>query len=296
MRPTHSWNTRVQLDPMLWMAEAFSDPAEFWASGERDFALLVQTLIPPLPQQARVLELGCGVGRLIGPALSRGCSAVGIDGSEAALTFATKRYAGFPSVRFIKSELPAIPAGLGKFDLVLSFATLPHLAPEALVETLIQIPLLLTARGCATLQLYVGDEHTFTASDDFSLRSYNLERLRQAFAFAALEIRSERKLELPFSTNDNVLNRAPFIFDLFPAAHKQESPQIILDALISQRPSSHSRETSIDAYRVLVTKMNQLIAEKDFAAVTKYLAFARDAHPDNEDEWQRLSEVLERLA
>lgn len=286
------WDERIKLDPLLWMTEVFSDSTDFWVSGERDLGLLLEILSTPLTGQARVLDLGCGVGRLIGPALSRGWFVVGVDGSEAAIGVATKRYANTTALSLVQSLLPAIPSNLGSFDLLISFAALPHLTPEALVSTLLQIPNLLKPQGRALLHLYLGDEHIFSADDDFSIRSYRQASLRLALKLAALEIRAEQQLKLPFPIHDAVLKRFPWIFEVSASNQPQSNATTILQALVAQQEEQFLGQTSVDAYRVLVTKMNQLIANRDFVSLRDYLTFARRAHPEQESEWQRLSQML----
>lgn len=288
------WNERVELDPLLWMAEPFSDPEEFWASGERDLAQLTQATALCLPPKARVLELGCGIGRLIGPALEQGWQVVGLDTAEAALKIANTRYKNAAELKLIHSALPDIPANLGKFDLIFSWATLPHLAPDAFVATLLKIPELLNPNGRAALHVYVGNQNLFSADDDYSIRSYELGRLRKAVSLAGFDIRDEKKLILPFATDDEALNRVPLIFDLSLAEHAPASPNKLLETLVSEVKNQTS-STSLDAYRVLVTKMNHLIVKRDFAELDRYLNFARHAHPDRESEWQRLTYALKRL-
>ena len=69
-----------------------------WASeGERSRWIepvpLVVGLVPLLESRARVLDLGCGIGRHAHFLASNGFTCVGIDGSEVGLTFARSRAA-----------------------------------------------------------------------------------------------------------------------------------------------------------------------------------------------------------
>ena len=78
----------------------------------------------------RVLDLGCGAGRLIDIARERAphVSAVGLDFSPALLEEARARFAGVDDVSFAVHDLmDSIPAELGTFDAIMSCLAIHHL-------------------------------------------------------------------------------------------------------------------------------------------------------------------------
>lgn len=75
---------------------------------------------------ARVVELGCGTGRLAGPLLAAGAAAyTGIDGSAAMLALARAR-GDDPRVRWLEAPLAALPEPDAPYDAALIVLVLEH--------------------------------------------------------------------------------------------------------------------------------------------------------------------------
>jgi SAM-dependent methyltransferase len=87
-------------------------------------AVMEELLLPRLPAQARILDLGCGTGQLAQILTERGYQITGIDGSAEMLLFARENA---PGVRFILDDARSFkPAGL--YDAVISvFDSLNHI-------------------------------------------------------------------------------------------------------------------------------------------------------------------------
>jgi SAM-dependent methyltransferase len=84
-----------------------------------------QRLCAALPAERRILDAGCGAGRVLG-ALPYGRRAVGIDVNREAVRVATERSPGHPA---LNASMTALPFGDGTFDEVwclrFSFNALP---------------------------------------------------------------------------------------------------------------------------------------------------------------------------
>lgn len=83
----------------------------------------------------RVLDVACGTGKSLGPLITRGWAAVGVDASEGMLAEARRKLG--PEVRLIEHDMRDLPA-LGEFDLVcaLNDAVNYVLDERQLVETI----------------------------------------------------------------------------------------------------------------------------------------------------------------
>lgn len=75
----------------------------------------------------RALDVGCGTGTLAARLVDQGYEVVGLDPSEGMLRVLEERTSG---VRAVKGSGTAIPFPDGTFDLVLSVATMHHIADE----------------------------------------------------------------------------------------------------------------------------------------------------------------------
>ncbi len=85
----------------------------------------VKKLLPDLPHQAAVLDLGCGNGVLL-TALPKDVEYTGVDISPKLIVIAQKLH---PQNNFLIADLtdPAFWQGLGQFDFIVCLATLHHL-------------------------------------------------------------------------------------------------------------------------------------------------------------------------
>lgn len=129
------WDRRARENAPFYVCTTASDsPASFAESGERDLEAHVLDGLPVSPDW-RVLEIGCGVGRLVKPLSQRVARVVGVDVSEEMLRRARDYCAGLPNVELHRTEgrLDFLPAGF--FDFVFSHIVFQHVPRKAYVET-----------------------------------------------------------------------------------------------------------------------------------------------------------------
>ncbi len=107
---------------------------EFFRTGEAHVDFIFQMARKYIDSEfcpARILDFGCGVGRLIVPMSRFGEHVVGVDVSEAMLKEATEnclRYS-ITNVRFVRSD-DRLSALDGKFDFIHSFIVFQHIPPS----------------------------------------------------------------------------------------------------------------------------------------------------------------------
>ena len=104
-----------------------ADPDAFERSGRED-AVRLAPLIRPADI---VLDLGCGIGRVVRYVAPMCASVWAVDASEVMLGYARSRLAGLPNVRFAASagtSVPEVPDD--SVDVVYSLITLQHLERE----------------------------------------------------------------------------------------------------------------------------------------------------------------------
>lgn len=75
----------------------------------------------------RVLDLGCGNGRLYTVFADSGVSYLGLDNSEELIKIARERFKNNPEVKFDLADLAELSLPAANFDLVLAIAALHHL-------------------------------------------------------------------------------------------------------------------------------------------------------------------------
>lgn len=88
---------------------------------------------PPFPVKEgnRVLDLGCGWGRVLKPVLDRNCHAVGLDLSMNMLSLAVKHLEknGY-SPELVRGDATVLPFKDNSFDMIYSLLVLQHLSKE----------------------------------------------------------------------------------------------------------------------------------------------------------------------
>jgi SAM-dependent methyltransferase len=114
------------------------DPAEFFATGEREIAELMESAAElGLPKErAAALDFGCGVGRMARPLASHFQAYTGVDISEPMLAQAREWNRDCSRCRFILNTAGDLRAfDSASVDLIYSRFVLQHLPSRALVES-----------------------------------------------------------------------------------------------------------------------------------------------------------------
>jgi SAM-dependent methyltransferase len=128
------WELRAKQNAPFYICTTAAETAEaFAASGARD---LEEKVIDGLPvaRDWRVLEIGCGVGRLLRPLSERVAEAVGVDVSAEMIRRGLEYCADRPNVKLHRTDgsLEFLPAE--RFDFVFSHIVFQHLPRRRYVE------------------------------------------------------------------------------------------------------------------------------------------------------------------
>jgi SAM-dependent methyltransferase len=92
------WDERARLNPRYFIAVMAADSEEqFRESGQRDLECMVLSGIT-LPPNARVLEIGCGIGRLLRPFAAHAAELHGVDISGEMIRQGRQALADLPNV------------------------------------------------------------------------------------------------------------------------------------------------------------------------------------------------------
>ena len=128
------WELRARENAPFYVCTTAADSAAvFDASGVRDLEAHVLDGLDVSPGW-RVLEIGCGVGRLLRPLAGRVARVVGVDLSEAMLARARDHCEGLPNVELVRTDggLDSFPDAA--FDFVFSHIVFQHLPRKAYAE------------------------------------------------------------------------------------------------------------------------------------------------------------------
>jgi SAM-dependent methyltransferase len=104
--------------------------------------------------RTRVLDFGCGVGRLARPFADRFDEYLGTDIAEGMIAWARELHADLPNATFKVNTAAGLAGGDGSFDLVYSNLVLQHLPDRAAVESsLAELLRVVNAEGILVFQL-----------------------------------------------------------------------------------------------------------------------------------------------
>lgn len=151
-----------------WDAQASTLEDARRATGADDFAMtkacldVIQTWIPPSLEPLRLLEIGCGVGRLTLPLARVNPRAVivGVDASPKMLAYAreARDRHDVKNVRFIRACRPGPHGFGGPYHAAYSALTFQHMSPSLAREYFVAVGEALVPNGIFVFQFIEGSE------------------------------------------------------------------------------------------------------------------------------------------
>ncbi len=130
------WDERARKDPFFYIdsARAWSGAEEFFEAGEQGYRRLVEPELRALgvdPCGKRLLELGCGVGRMTRAFAQRFGRVVAVDISGEMLRLGRSYLAGVANVDWAQvSGVDLAPFQDGSFDVAFTHLVLQHVPDE----------------------------------------------------------------------------------------------------------------------------------------------------------------------
>lgn len=128
-----AWDARAR-EAADWFTAWATGPEEAARTAEADLVDVLEGIDPDRLRTWRVLEIGCGTGRLLRPLAARAREVWGVDVSEVMVTLAAERLPDLPNVRVMANDgrtLAGIPDR--SVDLVCSHLVFQHVPERAVV-------------------------------------------------------------------------------------------------------------------------------------------------------------------
>lgn len=157
--PEAFWDERAREAALFFVDNRLDyrrpDVEGFWASGEAVVDALLQTAGVELDPAARVLDLGCGVGRLTRVLARRVALVHGLDVAQAMLDRAEELNADLDNVRWLHGDGATLrPLADGSVDACLSFVVFQHLPdPQITLGYVREMGRVLVPGGWAVFQV-----------------------------------------------------------------------------------------------------------------------------------------------
>lgn len=142
---------------------------EFYATGRRHVEVMLNPLSRshiPVDRFSRVMDFGCGLGRLTLAIAPIADEIIGVDISPPHIELARMRAGPGSNARFVSIDTVEEIAGLGSFELIISFIVLQHNPPPVMAAILKRLLSCLARKGCILIQIptYI-DGYSFRVED-----------------------------------------------------------------------------------------------------------------------------------
>ncbi|MCI5065908.1 glycosyltransferase [bacterium] len=194
------WDRRIAHDYRFWMSDGYQSDEIMWETGERDFAIVTRGIEDE--HNKSIVEIGCGVGRLLRAALRRYGRVIGVDVSEEAINRVRELVGERENLELVLGDgLSLSQIAPKSVDVVFSYASLTSTPLDIFSRYLLEANRVLCDGGTLRLQIYLGTEQQVTGDDTLHLRCFAEENFRKAIAAAGFSIEWIEELELPFQVS-----------------------------------------------------------------------------------------------
>jgi len=276
----NDWNRRVKHDYRFWMSDGYQTDQAMWDSGERDLSILTRGI--DRPDQKSLLEIGCGVGRLLRSARERFSRVVGLDISSEAIAKAHSLLGSHENLELIVGngvDLSQIEDS--SIDVVASFAAITSTPTAVIAAYLVEIHRVLVPAGIVRLQLYLGKEQVVNQEDTLHLRCFDRENFRKAVEAAGFAVEWIEDLDLPFQVSFEEGGIFAVVASLKKQARKPETAEAIAQLLLPAGESTEIQEIGGREveYWMALNYARELAQSGDLSKARETLEYAR-AHCD----------------
>ncbi|MBN8548853.1 MAG: glycosyltransferase [Deltaproteobacteria bacterium] len=296
-RMKDDWDRRVTHDYRFWMSDGRSTDSAMWDSGERDFEIIASDIKDC--ESKVMVELGCGVGRLLRPALKRFKRVIGFDVSSSAISKARELLGDSAALELhVGNGFDLQPLADGSVDVAVSFAALTCMPTDVIVNYLREIHRVLRPNGVARLQVYVGEEYRVCQEDTLHIRCYSEKNFRAAMELAGFKFTSFRELVLPLKVSFEEIGIKAMMTTLEKSGAAPADAAAISQALLPGGEVEMIIEQGPDLeYWTAVNYAKELVEQGDIEKARETLEFAvqknRTNTIDTQDLLQRIVSEIE---
>ena len=175
------WDRRAKADSKYWVEVRAFQEDEFRKSAKQDSDLLLD-ILPGLNKNAVILDLGCGIGRMVWALRKKNFQYVyGVDVSHEMIKKGKEWLAEtncYTNCLFVNNGLDLSFLRSESFDLVYSFAALQHMPKSVVAKYFQEVCRTLKIGGHFSSQFWIGTPNEVNSMDTLNLRVYSNEELK----------------------------------------------------------------------------------------------------------------------
>lgn len=233
------WDRRIAHDYRFWMSDGYASDEAMWEAGARDFSIITRDI--ESSAQKSILEIGCGVGRLLRSALAHFGEVTGLDVSQVAIEKASELLGEDPKLRLIAGDGDTLTGvETESIDVVFSFAALTSMPVAVIAKYLREAHRVLKPGGVFRLQIYLGEEQSVSWDDTLHLRCFQQSNFEKALQAAGFEKEWIEELELPFQVSFPEAGIVAHVASFRKRASVAEAPERLAELLL---PGGEGDET-----------------------------------------------------
>ncbi len=207
------WNRRAEHHAQYWIAtENFHDDQKFSRSGEQSARVLLTTIAPYYDPSWMVLDIGCGIGRMLKPLAPHFRSLVGIDVSGEMIRKSKKWLHGLGNVKTLEtSGVDLRPFPSDSFNLVYSYVAFQHMPRQVFERYLEETNRVLQPDGYLAFQIPIGLHRNAALGDTIGIRNYSREEISEKLARLGFQLVEERDSKTITGKKQIPIEKLPFI-------------------------------------------------------------------------------------
>lgn len=196
------WDQRAQHHARFWIAtESYQTEEVFAQSGQDTAQALLETLDDLYRPSWKVLDIGCGIGRVLKPLAKHFQTLVGVDVSSTMIAQSKRWLSEYPHVTTIETTGVDLREFKDQsFHLVYSYVAFQHMPRPVFDNYLGEINRVLTPDGFLAMQLPIGPYGDAQIEDTIGIRSYPIQEIVEKLRKYGLAFFNNTLFEKP-STN-----------------------------------------------------------------------------------------------
>jgi len=175
------WEQRAQHHARFWIATEHYQNEEVFSQSGQETAQCLMTAIREVYQPTwSVLDIGCGIGRVLKPLAPYFLTLAGVDVSSTMIAQSKSWLGDYPHITtFENSGLDLREFRDASFNLVYSYVAFQHMPRPVFERYLGEINRVLLPEGYLALQIPIGPYNDVPLEDTIGIRSYTFQEISQ---------------------------------------------------------------------------------------------------------------------